>query len=91
MAAWRRICPEDLPHVQGQEQQLCFAGAAVKRGKRNPSERVGAERGHQREDRNHDHRQLANLIPWTTALSNSIKLSHAMWGHPRRTGHAGEV
>ena len=27
----------------------------------------------------------------TTALSNSMKLSHAMWGHPRRTGHGGEV
>ena len=26
-----------------------------------------------------------------TALSNSMKLSHAMWGHPRRTGHGGEV
>ena len=22
---------EELPHVQGKEQQLCFAGAAVKR------------------------------------------------------------
>ena len=41
--------------------------------------------------RNHNHRQLANLITWTTALSNSVKLSHAMWGHPRRMGHGGEV
>ena len=41
--------------------------------------------------RNHTHRQLANLITWTTALSNSMKLSHAVWGHPRQTGHGGEV
>ena len=27
---------------------------------------------------------------WTTALSNSMKLSHAMWGHPRQAGHGGE-
>ena len=24
-------------------------------------------------------------------LSNSMKLSHAVWGHPRWTGHGGEV
>ena len=35
--------------------------------------------------------QLTNLIEWTTALSNSMKLSHAMWDHRRRTGHGGEV
>ena len=27
--------------------------------------------------RNHNHRKLANLITWTTALSDSMKLSHA--------------
>ena len=27
----------------------------------------------------------------TTALSNSMKLSHAVLGHPRQTGHGGEV
>ena len=41
------------------------------------------------------HRQvwvsLVNLITWTTALSNSMKLRHAVWGHPRRVGHGGEV
>ena len=47
-------------------------------GKRNLSKTVSTERGHQRADRRkHNHRQLANLIAWTTALSNSIKLSHA--------------
>ena len=40
---------------------------------------------------NHSHRTLANLITWTTALSNSMKLSYAEWGHPRRMGHSGEV
>ena len=43
-----------LPLVQGKEQQLCFAGAAVKRyphvlGKRNPSKTVGVARGYQRQ------------------------------------------
>ena len=27
---------------------------------------------------------------WTTALSNSLKLSHAVWGHPGQTAHGGE-
>ena len=60
---------EAIPHVQG---------------KRNPSKAVGVARGHQRADTlNHNHRKLANLITWTTALSNSVKLSHAEWGFPR--------
>ena len=46
---------------------------------------VGTEREDQRAGRlNYKHRQLANLITWTTALSNSMKLSHAVWGHPRQ-------
>ena len=40
---------------------------------------------------NHNHRKLANLITWTTALSNSMKLSHAMWGHLKRGCHGGEI
>ena len=40
---------------------------------------------------NHNLRKLANLITWTTALFNSMKLSHAMWGPPRWMGHGGEV
>ena len=43
-----------------------------------------------RQTENHNHRKLTNLITWTTALSNSMKLSHAVWGHPRGTGHGGE-
>ena len=42
-------------------------------------------------DWNHNHRQLAKLITRTTALSNSMKLSHVVWGHSRWTGHGGEV
>ena len=30
------------------------------------------------------HRKLADLITWTTALSNSMKLSPAMWSQDRR-------
>ena len=50
----RRGC-EEIPLVQGKEQRLHFAGAAVKRyphiqGKRNPSKTVGVARGHQRAD-----------------------------------------
>ena len=39
----------------------------------------------------YNHWKLANLITRTTSLSNSMKLSHAMWGHQRRMGHDGEV
>ena len=67
---------EERPHVQG---------------KRNSGKTVDTGRGDQRADRLKPHRQLANLITWTTALSNSMKLSHAVWGHPGRMGHGGEV
>ena len=66
-AAQRWSGREEIPHVQG---------------KRNPSKMVGAERGHQRAEgrqkENHSHRKLTNLITWATALSNSMKLSHAV-------------
>ena len=44
---------EEIPLVQGKEQWLRFAGAALKRypnaqGKRNPNKMVGVARGHQR-------------------------------------------
>ena len=61
-------------------------------GKRNSSKMVGTERGHQRADRLKPQSQpTSHLITRTTALSNSVKLSHAVWGHPRQTGHGGEV
>ena len=31
------------------------------------------------------------IITLTTELSNSVKLSHAIWGHSNWTGHGGEV
>ena len=34
---------------------------------------------------------LSGHNTWTTALSKSMKLSHAVWGYPRWMGHAGEV
>ena len=38
-------------------------------------------------DRNHNHRKLTNLITWTTALSNSMKL----WAMPCRATQDGQV
>ena len=69
---------EEIPHVQG---------------KRNPSKMVGAERGHhQRAERLKPQSQTTSQSDRTDeALSNSMKLSHAMWGHTKRTGHGGEV
>ena len=68
---------EEIPHVQG---------------KRNPSKIVGTERGYQKADRLKPQSQTTSqMITWTTALSNSVKLNHDVWGHPRRPGHGGEV
>ena len=77
MAALCWISHEEIPHVQG---------------KRNPSKMVGVARGHQRADTLIPYyRKLVNLITRTTAWSNSMKLSHALWGYPTRMGHGGEV
>ena len=68
---------EEITHVQG---------------KRNPSKTVGAERGHQRADTLKPQSQTTSQCDHMnhTVFSNTVKLSHAMWGHPRRTGHGGE-
>ena len=57
-------------------------------GKRNPSKTVGVARGHQRTDTLKPYSQKTSRSNHTrtTALSNSMKLSHAMWGHPRQVG-----
>ena len=34
---------------------------------------------------------LGRSLSWTTAVYNWMKLSHAVWGHPRWPGHGGEV
>ena len=75
---------EEIPLIQGKEQWLCFAGAAVKRyphlqGKRNPRKMVGVGRGHQRADTLKPYSQKTSQSNHTrtTALSNSMKLSDA--------------
>ena len=74
---------EEIPFVQGKEQWLRFGGSAVKRYptpkvKRNPSKTVGVARGHQRADTMKPYSQKTSQSSHirTTALSNSIKLSH---------------
>ena len=75
---------EEIPLIQGKEQRLHLAGAAVKRyptpkGKRNPSKMVGVARGHQRADtlKPYSVKTSQSNHTRTTALSNSMKLSHA--------------
>ena len=73
---------KEIPLLQGKEQRLCFAGAAVKRyaqGKRNPSKMVGVARGHQRADTLKPYSQKTSQSNHTrtTALSNLMNPSHA--------------
>ena len=75
---------EEKSFIQDKEQQLCFAGAAVKRYPR-PKVRetqvkmVGVAKGHQRADTLKPYSQKTSQSNHTrtTALSNSMKLSHA--------------
>ena len=62
MLCWNS--PEEIPHAQG---------------KRNPSKIVGAARGHERADTLKPYSQKTSQSNHTrtTALSNSMKLSHA--------------
>ena len=53
---------EEIPHIQG---------------KRNPSKTVGAAKGHQRADTLKPYSQKTSQKTRTTALSNSMKPSHA--------------
>ena len=64
MAAVCRSSLEEIPHAQG---------------KRNPSKMVGVAKGHQRADTLKPYSQKASQSNYTrtTALSNSMKLSHA--------------
>ena len=69
--------------IQGKEHWLCFAGAALKRYPkprvRKPSKMVGVARGHQRADTLKPYSQKTSQSNHTrtTALSNSMNLSHA--------------
>ena len=70
---------EEIPHAQG---------------KRNLSKMVGVARGHQRADTLKPYSQKTSQSNHTgaTALSNSMKLSHALGAtQGRRVGHGGEV
>ena len=68
---------EEIPLIQGKEQWLRFAGAAMEiphtQGKRNPSKMVGVARGHQRENTQKPYSQKTSQSNHTrtTALSNS--------------------
>ena len=64
---------EEIPHVQG---------------KRNPSKMVDIARGHQRVNTLKPYSQKTSQSNHTrtTALSNSMKLSDALWGLPRWAG-----
>ena len=75
---------KEIPLIQGKEQWLCFAGAAVKRyphvqSKRKPSKMVGVARGHQKAGTLKPYSQKTSQSNHTrtTALSNSLKPSHA--------------
>ena len=68
---------EETPLIQGKEQQLRFAGAAVKRyhvqGKRNPRKMVGVAIGHQKADilKPYSQKTSQSNHTRTTAFSNS--------------------
>ena len=75
---------EEIPLIQSKEQWLHFAGAAEEtphaQGKRNPSKMVGVAGEHQRADTLKPYSQKTSQSNHTrtTALSNSVKLSHAL-------------
>ena len=79
----RKGSSEELPLIEGREKWLCFAGADIEiphtQGKRNPSKMVGVARGHQRADTLKPYSQKSSQSnrTRTTALLNSVKLSHA--------------
>ena len=88
------ILPET--NLYGAAAALCWSRRGEiphAQGKRNPSKMVGVARGHQRADTLKPYSQKTSQSNHTrtTAWSNSVKPSHALWGHPRRAGHGGEV
>ena len=91
----RKGSGEETPFIQGKEQWLRFAGAAVKiphvQGKRNPSKTVGVERGHQKADTLKPYSEKMNQSNHTrtTALSNSMKPSHTHVATQDRRGIVG--
>ena len=80
----RKGSSEEIPLVQGKEQWLSFAGPAVKRYpmpkvRETTSKMVGVAGEHQRADALKPYSQKTSQYNQTrtTALSNSMKLSHA--------------
>ena len=73
----RRGSGEEIPLIQG---------------KRNPSKMLGVARGHQKADTLKPYSPKSSQSNHTriTALSNSMKLSHAH-GATQRVGHGGEI
>ena len=76
----RRGGREKIPLVQGKRQRLrCREEIGHVRGKRNSGKTVGVARGHQRADTLKPQSQKTSQSdPRTTAVSNSVKLSHAV-------------
>ena len=77
----RRGGSEEIPFVQGKKQQLCQSSREEithVQGKRNPSKTVSVARGQQRADTLKPYSQKTSQSNHTrtTALSNSMKLSH---------------
>ena len=73
---------EEIPLVQGKEQWLRFAEEIPHaQGRRNPSKMVDVARGHQRANTLKPYSQKTSQFNHTrtTALSNSMKLSHGRW------------
>ena len=66
-------------------------GDTPRPGKRNPSKMVGLQEGIRGQTLKPQSQKTSQSDHRTTVLSNSKKLSHAMWGHPRRSGRGGEV
>ena len=92
----RRGSCEEIPLIQGKEQRLTLLEQPRRDtpgpGKRNTGNTLGIARGHQRADtlKPYSQKTIQSNHTRTTALSNSMKLSHALWGHPRQVGHGGE-
>ena len=76
MSSWPQTSEQDpvSPSVSlsHQEAFISFLSFSIREG---------------RQTENHNHRKLTNLVTWTTALSNSVKL----WAMPCRATQGGQV
>jgi len=96
------VVPNDLPECKEIEENNRMGRAALcwssheeiphAQGKRNPSRMVGVARGHQRANTVKPYSQKTSQSNHTrtTALSNSMKLSHAC-GATQWVGHGREI